>query len=481
MITNYLTLPISVIYNLFSKKLLGEVAPLLTAHAVFVGSFTKYFDIIFFPFNSSMSREIPLLKNMNQTKMDAIEYNVFTVAFIISSVASMFFFLLGYFSNDLLLRLVFYAIGAATIFKFLHKTINVYLGAHGKFVRKSKVALYVTLIKFPICLLLIFFYKEIGYVISLFLTTALVGVFYVFLVPWSNIHLNINFRLLIELLKKSLPFTIYLGIETILFTIDKFLIRATSIENLGLYGFAFQVTFLIYETPKKIYSTLFPFLLKDIRAKNFSEIAQNIFFIQQRMQFILSLMLMLAFASFNIIIDVFLPYFKGAEKYAGLLFLIPYVFSSNYIFYIYLLGKRLDKPIIFISLISICIASILYSIAFWLKISSELIPFIIIFVLLINNILTIGFVFNKYHISSVHFFFQLKSFMVFVAPYLLLIIPEYIKTDTFIQTDIHNIFHLITRLFISLAILIILTYYLENKVIKYFIQESKKAIRRFRF
>jgi O-antigen/teichoic acid export membrane protein len=362
-VNSYAGMPVQILVNIVSKRLLGTLAPVLTGAAVYVNSINSYIDLAMFPLVSGMTRNIPVMIAKGETQNAAEVANtalVLSTALMTIGIAVNLAF--ACFAGDWYSRLMFLAIAATVPFRLGRRYINVYLGAHKKFVRQSQVALWGSLISSLLFLALVFALGGNGFVLGSALMVAIPAWMFIGLVDLRAFQWRATLSSARFLLASSVPMFLFTVSETAAGTIDKLLIRGTlGIEQLGYYGFAYSMLQNVLLFPTLLFGTLFPFLAEDIVRTRDADLLKALMLQHRRISYLMVLTLLSMLLITQVLILLYLPQFLPSLDLAPIMFAAGFVYTGQYLLYTVLVVRRGDRDLGKVSIATIALAVATYT------------------------------------------------------------------------------------------------------------------------
>ena len=267
----------------------------------------------------------------------------------------------------------------------------------------------------------------IGFYISSFLITSLSGIILYLYFGLTKYSFQIDYNILKESILYSLPMLIFGFSEIFIFTIDKIILsNFIKIEKLGIYNFSFQSSQILFGLVISYFGSMYSYYVIDFNKSNTREKIFSFFNNEiSKLLIILSFFIIGLLVFFELITKYVLMDFINGLPTLYLFTTISIMFTSHYLFYVYLLVVKENLTLIKVSLISIVISSVFFFIAYFHEVS---IFYYAIFVVVLyftrsfilvtissklikNNKLIILFIIRVVSFSLIPFFYFLISYI----------------------------------------------------------------------
>lgn len=475
MLNQLVSFPLNFIFNIFSKRLLGQIAPLLTGATVYFNSFQQYIDISLLPVVSGMSRNIPSYIELNDSEKlnETINIAAFLSVLLIciSIIANLFLFFV---SDNIYIRILFLIGIITTPIKIIGRFINVYLGGYKSFSRQSKLNIIATLISISVGFVLIVLFFDWGYIAAISLINILPWLFLFYLFDFSIIKLKTSFNSIIIFLKSSFAIFIISIADLLVFTMDKIILKhRVGLSELGYYGFAFQIHNTIFTLVGVVFGTLFPYLIGSLvinqlnKKKKYYEILTT----SKRISTIIVFFILCSWLVVSFLIDFVIPAFKPSKNLIYFSLFASFSYSIQYPFYVNLLASKNDKKIIYISLIYMAIITVL----FLLPYSNDHV--VMIFTLIVISMYSLkGMVIILFSLKELNLKMTaiVKTFFYLLKLLLPLVVYNFILLNTMVQS---NWLNYLLGFFISGNLFLIIVLLERRERLFYFLQIKKLYLR----
>jgi O-antigen/teichoic acid export membrane protein len=458
-LTRITTVLFATIYSILSKVFLGDKATALMGSTAIVNSYNKYFDIALDPVVSGVTRRTPILLNLNETKeLERLNNSSFTISMIIAAFACILNLTLGFISDNDFTRMLFFTMAFASVFKVLNRFITVQKAAEMKLVNISKVLTFSMVFTYIISILIIFAYGVLGFYLATFLITSLSGLIVFILYGFKSYSLQIDIPVLKKSLIGSLPMLVFGISEIYIFTFDKFILSNNiSIEELGVYNFAFQSSQLLYGLVVSYMGSMYSFYVLDIEEAKSKRHIYDLFDREiYRILMVLTVFLVGLLSFFEIVTSVLLIDFKEGLSMLYLFSMISIFFSSHYLFYIYLLVRNRNTTLLKISFSSIAVSTFVYYVASTMVLTPENFTGVVVLAYFIRSFLLVTWCSIEFGIAGLVSLFVSRVFLFAFIPGIYFILSESFSLGT-------HLVGILFKLFMSVAVLVLISVLLGKR------------------
>lgn len=471
LLNQLISFPLNFIFNIFSKRILGALAPMLTGATVYFNSFQQYIDISLLPVVSGISRNIPTYIELNDHKKLEETLNVssfLTVIILSGSILSNVF--LFFVEDNAYVRILFLIGIIIAPIKIIGRYINVYLGGHKKFSEQSKLHIVATIISISIGFALILIFFDWGYIVAISLLNMLPWFFLFILFDFSLVKFRTNIKSILIFLKSSLPIFIISISDLLVFTFDKILLKhKIGLTGLGFYGFAFQIHNTIFTLVGVVFGTLFPYLMSSLvhNQLNPKKKHYEIIVSAKRISTIVTTFIIFSWLIVSILIDFVIPAFEPSKNLIYFTLFVSFLYSIQYPFYVNLLSSKKDGKIISISIIYTIITLIFLAFPYDIGNLSVIFTIIILLSYALKSLSIIIFSLVDCRLKFRSILKSLSYILVIVGP---LILYNIILENKIINITLFNYFFGFVCSFGLLVILI----YIDRRERKFYFFQIKK-------
>jgi O-antigen/teichoic acid export membrane protein len=428
LITRIVTVFFSIVYSILSKYFLGDNATSLIGSSAIVNSYNRYVDIAVEPIVSGITRRTPEYLEENKTEeLKCLTNSSFTLSMIIALIACIINLILGVFSDNDFTKMLFFTMAFGSVFKVMNRFISVQKSAVMQLVLLSRITTSTLIFTYLFSIFLIYSFGVIGFYISTFLITSLSGIILYSYFGFNKYSFQIDYTILKESLLYSLPMLIFGFSEIFIFTLDKIILgNLIKIERLGVYNFSFQSSQILFGLVISYFGSMYSYYVVDFNKFNTREKIFSFFNNEiSKLLIFLSFFIIGLLVFFELITKYVLTDFINGLPTLYLFTTISIMFTSHYLFYVYLLVLKENLVLIKISLISIVISSILFFTLYFHE--GSIFSFAILVVVLYfmrsfilvtigsksinNNKLIILFITRVFSFSLIPFFYFLISYI----------------------------------------------------------------------